>query len=408
MGANATVNNFETASNPWRVALLSLIFATVAFGTDMYLPAFPAIGRAFGAAAEQVQNSLTVFLYGNALGQLVYGPLSDRFGRRPVLLAGLAAYTLASFGCMFAEHIAALLAFRAVQGLASAAGPVLVRALINDCMDRVDAAKMLAMLIGYMAFIAMLTPIIGGWLVAQGSWQWIFAFIGATGSLLVILAWRSLPETLQPARRLPRLGVVEVATGYIDVARRLAFWCYVLPPSLMFTTVFAYVGANSFLLIERLGMSEQTHGLVYALAACAYVAGSFASNRLVHVLGVERALTAGLMLGLSAAGAAVSASSLLPPSVLLVVLPGMATFFATAMIVPVAQSTAVSLFPARAGTASAVAGCTQVIAAGVGTGLAARFVSGEIFPLHVLTLLCAILATTGWLIARRRVAGVTD
>ena len=168
-----------------QVVLLSLILGIVAYATDMYLPAFPAIGQAFGTNPQAVQLSLSVFLYGAAAGHLFFGPLSDRYGRRPILLYGLAAYTLATFGCAFAADISSFLIYRATQGIAAASGPVLIRALINDRLDRNPAAQMFALLTGLMALFAMFSPIAGGWLVQHRTWHWIFYAIGSISILLI-------------------------------------------------------------------------------------------------------------------------------------------------------------------------------------------------------------------------------
>ena len=335
------------------VVLLSLVFGVAAFATDMYLPAFPAIRQAFDATPQAVQLSLSVFLYGNAVGQLVFGPLSDRYGRRPILLIGLAAYVVTTFGCALAGDIADFLLFRALQGAAAATGPVLVRALINDRLSRERAAQTLALLTGMMAFAAMFTPIIGGWLVQHYAWSSIFYSMGSVGTLLLIATVFGVPETLPRERRLLALGPSDVVRGYLEIVSSLRFWCYVTLPSLMFAAVFGYVAVNSFLLIDKLGMTEQMQGLTYSLSAFAFVAGSFTSNRVVRKTCIERAIVIGLLLGTSTALASVVASALLPLSIGLVVIPAVCTLFSTALILPVALSVAVSLFPSRAGSASA-------------------------------------------------------
>ena len=380
-----------------QVVLLSLILGIVAYATDMYLPAFPAIGQAFGTNPQAVQLSLSVFLYGAAAGHLFFGPLSDRYGRRPILLYGLAAYTLATFGCAFAADISSFLIYRATQGIAAASGPVLIRALINDRLDSNPAAQMFALLTGLMALFAMFSPIAGGWLVQHRTWHWIFYAIGSISILLIFAAFFMTYETLPRERRLATLGPAGVVRGYVEIGRSLAFWCYVVPASLMFASVFAYVGANSFLLIDKLGMAEQHHGVTYSIAAGAYVTGSLASRRLVQFAGIERAIVTGLLAGGCSAIAAVIASTLLPLSIALVVLPGVATFFATALIVPVAQSTAVSLFPRRAGSASAVAGFVQITIAGAATVIAAYLVTDTTLTLHLFTLACCVAAGLVWI-----------
>lgn len=382
------------------VVLLSLVFGVAAFATDMYLPAFPAIRQAFDATPQAVQLSLSVFLYGNAVGQLVFGPLSDRYGRRPILLIGLAAYVVTTFGCALAGDIADFLLFRALQGAAAATGPVLVRALINDRLSRERAAQTLALLTGMMAFAAMFTPIIGGWLVQHHAWSSIFYSIGSIGTLLFIATLFGVPETLPRERRLLALGPSEVARGYLEIVSSLRFWSYVTLPSLMFSAVFGYVAVNSFLLIDKLGMTEQMQGLTYSLSAFAFVAGSFTSNRLVRKTGIERAIVIGLVLGTSTALASVVASALLPLSIGLVVIPAVCTLFSTALVLPIALSVAVSLFPLRAGSASAVAGFTQLVSAGVGTEVTAYVVDSTTLPLHLFTFACCGAAMAIWFAGR--------
>ena len=383
-------------ATPSTVVLLSLIFGLSAFGTDMYLPAFPAIRVDFGANAGAVQLSLSFFLYGNGLGQLIFGPLSDRFGRKPVLLLGLTGFALASFACVLTSNITELLATRFVQGAASASGPVLVRALINDKVDREKAAQMIALLTGLMAITSMLTPIIGGWIVQHMRWQIIFVVIGCIGACLLLMSATSLQESLAKEHRLERLGIPEIFSGYLEIARNRAFWCYVLPSALMFAGVFAYVGINSFLLIDDLNMSEQFYGIYFSIAASAYVLGSLTARYLLRLVGVVRCILIGLTLGFVTALASVIASLSFPLSVALVMVPGLFIFFATALILPGALSVAVSLFPHRAGSASALVGFTQITFAGLSTALAGHLYNSSTLPLYLFILGCCIVAIMVW------------
>ena len=381
---------------PGVIVLLSLIFGMAALGTDMYLPAFPAIRVEFGASAQAVQLSLSFFLYGNAIGHLLFGPLSDRFGRKPLLLVGLASFALASFACVLAADITELLASRFIQGAASASGPVLVRALINDKIEREQAAQMLALLTGLMAITSMLTPIIGGWLVQHLRWQFIFYVIGGIGICLLLVSAATLKESLAKEHRLERLGTSDILAGYLEIAKNRAFWSYVIPPALMFSGVFAYVVINSFLLIDDLSMSEQRYGIFFSIAASAYVLGSLAARYVLKRVGVSRCVVIGLTLGLSTALASLIASLTYPLSVALVMVPGLCIFFSTAFILPGALSVAVSLFPHRAGSASALVGCTQISFAGVSTAIAAYLYNSTTLPLHLFTLTCCLGACVVW------------
>lgn len=381
--------------------LFALVFGIAAFATDMYLPAFPAIRARFSADPNTVQYSLSLFLYGNAFGHLIFGPLSDRYGRKPILLIGLGAYCLASFGCASADSGDAFIGARLLQGAAAASGPVLVRAIINDCLERDRAAQMLALLTGMMAFTAMLSPTIGGLIVQAYSWNWIFYGLGCVAIALLCATWWRIPETHTEAKRQRNLSFGNIVGGYAKIMGSARFWLYVLPPSLMFAGIFAYASINSFLFIDDLGLSPQRQGMLYSVAAAAFVSGSFASRLFIRLMGINRALNFGLALGLLAALGSVAASALFSLSLWLVLIPGVLTFFATALVLPIGFSVAVSLFPERAGSASAIAGCTQLVCAGFSTGLSGYLYDGSTVGLHNFVLAVGIGACALWVGARR-------
>lgn len=384
------------------IVLLSFVYGIAAFATDMYLPAFPAIRASFDVAPQAVQMSMSVFLYGNALGHLVCGPLSDRYGRKPVLIGGLAAYAGASFGCALAPDIAAFLTLRALQGAAAASGPVLVRALVNDRLPRERAAQMLALLTGTMALTAMLTPSLGGWLVQFYPWQWLFAGLGVTAVILAGFCAAGVPESLPSAQRLPDFGPRSVLRAYRGIAGSARFWSYVLPPSCLFAGVFAYAAVNSFLLIDELGIAERHYGLSYSIAAGAYVSGSLAGRTLVRRAGIDRAILIGLALGFSCALLALTCSlAAASLSVALVMLPGMCMFFSAALILPIGFSVAISLFPLHAGSASAVAGFSQLGFAGASAGVAALLYDQTTVSLHAFTFVCCAIAVICWFAGAR-------
>ena len=362
----------------------------------MYLPALPTIQDEFASSPQAIQLSLSLFLYGNALGHLVFGPLSDRFGRKPVLLSGLAAYFLASLGCATAASITEFQLFRFLQGVASASGPVLVRALLNDRLERIAAARMLALLTACMALAAMLTPVIGGVLTQHYAWTWIFYALAGLALILLVVSLIVVEESLPIDNRIKTLRLQSIAAVYGSIIGNRRFWSYVLPPTLMFAGVFAYAAVNSFLLIDELAMAEQTHGLWYAVAAFAFVSGSLTSNRLVQTVGIDRAFVIGLSFGVISSFSAIVASITLPLSLGLVLIPGICTFFSTALILPIAFAIAVSLFPHQRGSASAVAGFTQLVFAGLGAACAASWYDGHTLNLHIFTFACCVVAAVIW------------
>ena len=366
MSAELPSEAHEFRSFP-RVLLLSCVFGMVAIGTDMYLPAMPAMGAAFGVDAQDIQLSLSVFIASNACGQLLFGPISDRFGRRPVLLVGIVVYGVTSFICAMTAELSTFLAARALQGLSGASGPVLVRAMINDRLSKIDAAKTLALLTGLMAFIAMLTPILAGFMVRFGSWEIVFYFMSGLALALALSCLTALKETLPPRLRVAKLDLPGLLEVYGTILRTPQFWVYTTTPGLLFAGVFAYVGTNSYLLIEHVGLEESRHGVTYAVAAFAYVLGSFTSHRIVEKLGIDQTIVVGLGMNIVGALLAAAASSALELSLWLIVVPGVVAFYTTAIVVPVAVSRAVGIFPRSGGSASALAGFIQLLISGAGT-----------------------------------------
>ncbi len=368
----------------WRlVFLLGTISVFGPLCIDMYLPALPGIGRDLHASASASQLTLTACLVGIAAGQLIIGPVSDRLGRRGPLLAGLAVFVLSSLLCALAPSIYALIVFRLFQGAGGASGIVISRSIARDlhsgdALARFFSALMLATGLG-----PVFAPQLGSWVLAFTNWRGIFAVLAVFGSVLMIVAWRRIPETLPSALR---------ATGAVWSALRAMgavisdriFVGYSLACALAMGALFAYVSGSSFVLQNTFGLSARAYGLVFSVNAGAMVAGAQLSARLAGRLSARVLFAAGLaaMLAGSAAVLAVIAGHLagLPALVpaLMLMLAGWG------MTSPNAIGLAIHRYPQAAGAASAVLGFLQFAVAAIVAPLPGLGGNSDPMPMAVL------------------------
>lgn len=248
---------------------------------DTYLPALPTITREFATTASAVQLSLSVYFIGIALGQAVYGPLSDRHGRRPPLFAGLALFVAGSLGCALAPNVQTLVAFRFVQALGGCAPLVIPRAVVRDLFDERDSVRMLSMLMLVMGLAPILAPLIGGQMLEYLGWRSIFWAYVIYGSVLLVVVMLALEESLPDARRTRQpLSAVIMTYG-----RLLADWRYLgyaLSGGLIFGGLLAYIAGSPFIFIDLFRISPQKFGFYFGSNAIGIIAASQVNRFLVH------------------------------------------------------------------------------------------------------------------------------
>jgi DHA1 family bicyclomycin/chloramphenicol resistance-like MFS transporter len=344
------------------VVLGALLTALVAFGaisTDMYLPAMPSIGVYFGAEPGLVQLTLSVFFAGFALAQLAYGPLSDRYGRRPVMLGGLVVYFLGCGACALAQSIEQLIAGRFLMSLGACAGPVLGRAVVRDIFGQERAAKALAYMGMIMGLVPAVAPILGGYITANFGWRGNFIFLTVFATLCLISTALLLRETNQwrnpEATRIRRMAAI-----YWELLHNRTFLAYALALTFGFTALTAFVSNSSFVLVRAMGVPVEEFGYYFSAVVIGYMIGTFISTRLSGPLGLAR--TAILGASLMAAGAAVAVTlafaGLNTPSA--VVFPAAAMLIGIGLLFPNALAGAIGPFFDRAGSASALLGFIQM------------------------------------------------
>ena len=345
----------------WRLVLI--IGALSLFGPlciDMYLPSLPQISRDLHAATWAVELSITGCLIGIAVGQLIIGPISDRVGRRPPLMVGIACFVASALGCAAAPNAVSLDVLRLIMGLSGAAGIVIARALVRDLYSGVQAARFFSALMLVTGLGPILAPQLGAMILRFTSWRGIFLTLALAGSVLLVVAFFKVPEGLPPERR--GSGGVRAATSSLaSVGGDRSVVGYALIGSLGFGAVFAYVAGAPFVLQDVYGLSPQVFGLVFALNGAGLVLGAQVNGRLVHRLGSERLLTTGTLVmtagGLSFLGAVITGLGGLAAVMasLFVVL------FGAGFINPNALTLTLQHRPDAAGSASALFGCSQFV-----------------------------------------------
>ncbi|HTS93405.1 MAG TPA: Bcr/CflA family multidrug efflux MFS transporter [Stellaceae bacterium] len=341
------------------IFLLGALTAVTALAVDMSLPSLPSIAASFGAEPEQVQLTLSLFLVGYAGGQLFCGPLSDRFGRRRVLLAGIAVYALAGFACALSPGIKILVGARLVQGFGACVGPVLGRAVVRDHMTGPRAAQTLSYITLTMSIAPLLAPMLGGLLLNRFGWPAIFVFLGIFGTLLTTATYLFFPESLKTpdrdALRLRRLA--RNAATFFSSRRALGF---ALINAFVFAGLFAFLSGSPFVLIEVLGVPAGQFGFYFALSAVGLMMGALVNGRLAHRYSGERVMRGGFVLLLAAAATLVVVAWSGRGGAIAIMLPIGAYVMALGLILPNATAAAMEPMPHMAGLAASIMGAIQM------------------------------------------------
>jgi DHA1 family bicyclomycin/chloramphenicol resistance-like MFS transporter len=381
-------------------ALLTTLVALGPLSTDLYLPALPTLARVFATDAAGVQLTLSVFLAGFACGQIFYGPLSDRFGRRPLMLGGLALFCAGSIGCVLATSIEMLVLARFVQALGACAGPVIGRAVVRDLWGASESARIIAYMGGAMAIAPLVGPTLGGFLTVLFGWQSNFLLLLLIGALQLVAVACMLSESnvhRDPAASNPRQMVANFARLLAD---RHYLGC-LLSFSFSYSALFAFISASSFVLADRHGLTPQVYGLCFGVVIAGYLLGSLASGRLVRRLGSDYLLLRGAWLG-AIAGVSMAALEFSGVRSIAAILGPM--FFctvATGLVMPNAIARALAPYPTMAGAASALMGCVQMtIAALVGIAVGHALAGGGAV-LAMAVAVCTLAAPLSYLALTR-------
>jgi MFS transporter, DHA1 family, multidrug resistance protein len=370
------------------IVILGGLSAMGPLAIDMYLPSFPAIAREFGAPASLVQATVAIYFIGLASGQLFYGPLSDRLGRRGPLFFGLILFISASIGCAFATTVRALILWRVLQALGGCAGMMMARAVVRDRFDARDAIRVLSLLILVMGLAPILAPLAGGQLLVTFGWRSIFWALAGYGTFGLVAVALLLPESLPPERQ-RRDSLREVFGVYGALMRDRAHMAYVLSGGLIMAGMFAYIAASPFVFIELFHVAPQRYGLFFGTNALGLITASQVNARLARRVNPQAILkvvlpttaAAGLVLVIAAYTGTGGFAGILVPLFVCVASVG--------FVLPNTTVLAMAPHGRVAGSSSALLGTAQFLLGAGAAALTGALGSGTAVPLAVVVASCA-------------------
>lgn len=385
------------ATPGWLIPLAALFVALGPVTITMYAPAMPALQRAFDTTPGMIQLTFTVYLAAFALAQLVFGPLSDRYGRRVILIFGMAIYAAGSLIAAASVSIEMLLAARFVQAVGACAGPVAGRAIVRDRFEGKGAARAMTVISSVVTVGPAAGPLIGGYLQAFFGWPSIFLAMSATGFLALLAGFLIMPETVR--ERDPRaLHLPSMIANYRELLGSRLFVGYLAPVAAVLAGVIAFNSYAPFVVIDGLGVAPDIYGWLTLLPTGAYFLGTFAARPVIERTGIAMTTLIG--------GAIVLASAVLLAGLMLADIVSLVTVFGPmllwlggmALVLPAGMAGALQPFPRMAGAASALLGCFQMGGAAIATGVAAKLNDGTAHHLGTVPVGLAILGVALFLI----------
>ena len=390
----------------WALAVLLAVLGMLGpFSIDTYIPAFSAIAQSLNATPVQMQQTLSAYLFGFAFMNLFHGALSDSFGRRPVILWGLAMFTVASLGCALAQNVGQLIFFRALQGLSTGAGIVVSRAVIRDMFPPSEAQRVMSQVTIYFGVAPALAPIIGGVIAEYLDWHSIFWFLVGVGVVLWLANWRLLPETLHVQDRQP-FQVRNLMRGYWQLLTDARFLLLALASGVPFNGLFLYVLSAPAFLGDILQLRPTQFFWFFVLSIGGIMAGSWLSGRMAGKVKPKNQIMQGfrIMLGVSAIN--VVANAVLTPNAWWSLWPVTVFAFGWALMVPVVTLLVLDLYPARRGMASSLQAVVGSTANGIVAGVVAPLVMHSALGLAIMSTAFMAVGLLAWLWLRRRWPGI--
>ncbi len=386
----------------WALAVLLAVLGMLGpFSIDTYLPAFAGIASSLGATPVQMQQTLSAYLFGFAFMSLFHGAISDSLGRRPVVLWGLAAFTLASAGCALSQNIAQLVFFRAMQGLSTGAGIVVARAVVRDMFAPAQAQKVMSQITIYFGVAPAVAPIIGGWLFVHLDWHSIFWFLTAIGIALWIANYKLLPETLHITHRQP-FNASNLMQGYWQLGLDPRFLLLALASGVPFNGMFLYVLSAPVFLGEHLGLAPTQFFWFFVLSISGIMAGAWVSGRLAGKIAPKRQIKYGFAIMLLIALINLAANILFRADASWALIPISIFSFGWAMMVPVVTLLVLDLHPMRRGMASSLQSFIGSTANGLVAGLIAPLVMHSTVAMAAVSLAMMCVGLVAWIYVRRR------
>jgi DHA1 family bicyclomycin/chloramphenicol resistance-like MFS transporter len=382
-------------------ALLSLLGMVGPFSVDTYLPAFAGIAVSLDASPVQMQQTLSAYLFGFAFMSLFHGAISDSFGRRPVVLWGVAIFTLSSVGCALSQNIGQLVFFRVLQGLSTGAGIVVSRTVVRDMFEPSQAQKVMSQITIFFGIAPAIAPIIGGWLFVLAGWHSIFWFLSAIGVVLWLANFRYLPETLHVTQRQP-FNTRNLLRGYWQLGLDPRFLLLALASGIPFNGSFLYVLSAPAFLGEHLKLAPTQFFWFFVLSIGGIMCGAWLSGRLAGRITPQRQIRYGFMVMFGSALVNLVANWLFVAHVSWALIPLGVFTFGWALMVPVVTLLVLDLHPERRGMASSLQMFIGSLANGLVAGVIAPLVMHSTVGLAAASMVMLCIGLVAWAVVRRR------
>jgi len=385
----------------WALALLLAMLGTLGpFSIDTYVPAFAAIGASTGATPLQLQQTFSAYLFGFAFMNLFHGALSDSFGRRPVVLCGLAAFTLASVGCALSQTIGQLIFFRALQGLSTGAGIVVSRAVVRDLFTPAEAQRVMSQITIFFGVAPAIAPLVGGLLLDWSGWRAIFWLLVGVGAALTLANFRLLPETLLPAQR-QSLHLGHLMRGYWQLLSDPRFLLLALASGVPFNGMFLYVLSAPAFLGQVLRLEPTQFFWLFVLNIAGIMAGAWLSGRMAGKVRPRHQIMKGMRIMLVVSVLNVAANAVLTPNAWWSLWPIAIYAYGWAMMVPVVTLLVLDLHPGRRGMASSLQAVVGSASNGVVAGAVAPLVMHSAMGLALASAMFMAVGLLAWGFLRR-------
>lgn len=388
------------------ILILGLLTAIGPLSIDMYLPAFPEIAKSLNTTVASVMLSLSSFFIGISLGQFIYGPLLERYGRKKPLYFGLVLYLLASVGCALATSVNALIAFRLLQALGGCAGMVASRAIVRDLFKAHEMAKVFSTLMLVVAVSPIIAPTLGGYIAAVASWRLVFAVLLLVNVVIIAGVYFFLPESKQPDPAYS-LRAGAITKSFIGILINPRFYAYALTGAIAYGGLSAYVSGSPNVFMETFGASEQQFGWIFAIVAVGIITASQVNNLALRKYSSEKIIQFSL-----------ACQSALGLTLALLAFFGLAEMYSTIAIIflflacqgfvfPNSSALSLAAFGHNAGTASALMGGIQMAVGAGASALVSVLQDHTAFPMSAVMAFCSMSALGVFVLGRRIIANIT-
>jgi DHA1 family bicyclomycin/chloramphenicol resistance-like MFS transporter len=379
---------------PILLALLALLSSFTPLSIDLYLPALPVIAVDLHGTAGDIQLTLSAFMLAFGFGQIFYGPAGDRFGRRPVILGGVAIYVVTSIGCAFAMEASHLVLARFLQGLSACGGVVLARTMVRDLAERDQAARAMSLMMACTSIAPMLAPLIGGQILWFLGWRAVFWTLAVIGAVACTASYFWLPETLRPEYRQP-LVLSAIIKRFGELIRHRAFMGYAFTTSFMFSALLSFISGSPFVFIEKYGVAPRDYGLIFGGMIVFMTIGSLLNARFVRLLGSDKILRYAVYVPLLSGATAIVLGQIEARygtigmwPIVICFAPQIATI---SLIGPNAMALALQRYPHMAGTASSLMGVMQFGLGALFGAIVGQTYDGTIAPMTLAMGIAGIL-----------------